>query len=167
MEMRYWLITGLSWAFLYFGLGLTSGAAAGLGVLLGAIVFWLDGYLLWSSRKNVIDDNFQIATASGFKVVHIERYRGLPNYHLEKSVSPFIKDQGVSPINISIHIRYYGVSVHYLPFSADHYNRDDMVHLRLGADYRLSADDIDRIEKHAAGRSSYLPEGFKGRLSQS
>ena len=116
----------------------------------------------------MIDDNFQIATASGFKVVHIARDRGLPVYHLEKGVSPFIKDQGVSPINISIYIRYYGgVSVHYLPFGADQYNRGDIVHLSAGVDYRLSADDIDRIEKHAAGRSSFFPEGFKRRLSQS
>ena len=67
---RYWLISGLSWSFLYFGLGLSSGVSGALGVLSGSIVYWLDAYLLRSSRKNVIDDNFQIATVHGFKVLH-------------------------------------------------------------------------------------------------
>lgn len=89
--LRYWSIIGLSWSFLYFGLGLTSGTSGALGVLSGTIVYWLDAYLFWSSRKDVIDDNFQIATAYGFKVLHIARENGLRLYQLEKKCITFYK----------------------------------------------------------------------------
>jgi hypothetical protein len=163
---RYWLIGGSLCSVLYFGLGLTSGVSGALGLLSGAIVYWLDAYLLRSSRKNVIDDNFQIATVHGFKVLHIAREYGLPLYHLEKCVSPSIKGQGARPIVISMYIRYGGISVHYFLHSADQNDRGGTLHLTAGADYCLSAKDIDSIEKHAAGTSSYLPEVFTGQLSR-
>ena len=164
---RYWLISGLSWSFLYFGLGLSPGVSGALGVLSGSIVYWLDGYLLRSSRKNVIDDNFQIATVHGFKVLHIAREYGLPLYHLEKGVSPSINGQDARPMVISMYIRSGGISLHYYQHGADQNDRGGTLHLTAGADYCLSAKDIDSIEKHASGKSSYLPEVFKRQLSLS
>ena len=165
--LRYWSIIGLSWSFLYFGLGLTSGTSGALGVLSGTIVYWLDAYLFWSSRKDVIDDNFQIATAYGFKVLHIARENGLRLYQLEKNVSPSINGHETRPIVISMYIRTGGVSVHYRLTRTTLNGRGDTVHLTTGPDYCLSPDDIDRIEQHAIEEIAYLPEAFSVQMTQS
>ena len=108
-------------------------------------------------QKKTRKFNYQIAKEYGYTTVSKTRDMGTPQYGLKKEIDcgNIYDDDGL--IEITMYIKFSGISVLYHLKGKNPLDKTASVHIRSSSDWNLTADDIEDIEKHATGKSQFPP----------